>query len=316
MLETATPWRLDADAPVAVLGAGLMGHAIAGIFLAFGHDVVCYDPVKEARDMLTTRVERVVVDLATGRAPGSLAVVGDLTQLDRGTAFVTEAAPENLDLKRHLMRDVAQACPNAVLATNTSVYCVRDVGQLLEERGRLLGTHWWNPPHLVPLVEVVQGDQTAPGIVDGVVTLLGTVGKKPVVVHRDTPGFIGNRLQHALWREAMALVEEGICDAVAVDEVVRNSIGLRLSEVGPLENADYVGLDLTMAIHSYIFPVLSTAVQPLAVLREAVEAGHLGAKSGHGFLDWPKGSREETARRLADRVKLLASLASGPPPAP
>jgi 3-hydroxybutyryl-CoA dehydrogenase len=234
--------------------------------------------------------------------------VSEPSELDAATLLIIEAAPEQLALKQDLLSQVAGYCPHAVLATNTSVYRVGDVGKLVDDLSRVVGMHWWNPPHLIPLVEVIQGAKTNPAIIEGMLALLRTLGKTPVHVKKDTPGFIGNRLQHALWREAMALVQEGICDATAVDLVVRNSIGLRLSEVGPIENADYVGLDLTRAIHEYVFPALSTAQKPLPILEEAVAAGHLGAKTGRGLLEWPEGAREATGRRLAARVQLLTSI--------
>ena len=132
--------------------------------------------------------------------------------------------------------------------------------------------------------------------------LLTHAGKLPVRVGRDVAGFIGNRLQHALWREAIALVAEGVCDAETVDLVVRNTIGLRLATLGPLENADYVGLDLTLAIHEAVIPSLDSHPHPSPLLRALVADGQLGARSGHGFLDWPEGARERTAARLAEHI--------------
>lgn len=286
-----------------------MGHAIAAIFVAHGYEVVCLEPNKEVRDSLPQRVASVVAQIHANGAPvGSITSVQHPSELSTSIALVIEAVPESLELKQELLRSVGAQCPHAVLATNTSVYRVGDVGVHVDDPSRVIGTHWWNPPHLIPLVEVVEGPSTLPAITAGMMDLLTSLGKRAVHVRRDTPGFIGNRLQHALWREAMALVQEGVCDADAVDLVVRNSIGLRLSEVGPMENADFVGLDLTRAIHEYVFPALSVAQKPLAILDEAIAAGHLGAKSGIGFLEWPEGKREETARRLAARVKLLTAL--------
>lgn len=157
----------------------------------------------------------------------------------------------------------------------------------------------------MPIVEVIQGGDSDPAIVEGVIDVLRAIGKILVPVKKDTPGFIGNRLQHALWREPMALVQEGICDAESVDLVARNSIGLRLSAIGPLEIADYVGLDLTRAIHQYVFSVLITAQKPFAILEDAVAAWHLGAKTGVGLSKWADGHRESTRQRLAERVQLL-----------
>ena len=149
----------------------------------------------------------------------------------------------------------------------------------------MLGTHWWNPPDLIPVVEVVPGRQTAADLPGRMMTLLGCLGKMPVRVRRDVPGFIGNRLQHALWREAIALVADGICDAETVDLVVRNTIGLRLAGMGPLENADYVGLDLTLAIHEAVLPRLrGPRAEPAAsaLVRRASSAPAPGGLSSVG----------------------------------
>jgi 3-hydroxybutyryl-CoA dehydrogenase len=308
VLKEGEPWQLDEGGQVAVLGGGLMGHALAAIFLARGYPVTCLEPDDATRATLAQRVERVVAQLASSVTAGQLHPVSAPSDVSPDTCLVIEAVPEVLELKQDLIAHVATACPRAVLATNTSVFRVGDVAQRVSEPSRVVGTHWWNPPHLIPLVEVVEGTQTNDEIVKGMMNLLVSLGKTPVHVRRDTPGFIGNRLQHALWREAMALVEEGVCDARDVDLVVRNSIGLKLSAIGPLENADYVGLDLTRAIHEYVFPALSTAQQPLAILEQAVRDGHLGAKTGQGLLTWPEGARDATSQRLGERVALLTAL--------
>lgn len=312
MLSDVERWRLPEGGRVAVLGGGLMGHALAAIFVANGYQVTCIEPDDATRATLDDRVGAVVAQLALSTATGSLRSASAPRDLDSEICLVIEAVSEVLELKQSLLSVVATACPQAVLATNSSVYRVGDVGERVDDRTRVIGTHWWNPPHLIPLVEVIEGEHTSAGVLDGVMSLLTSLGKTPVHVRRDTPGFIGNRLQHALWREAMALVQEGVCDAGDVDLVVRNSIGLKLSEVGPLENADYVGLDLTRAIHEYVFPALSTAQHPLPILEEALASGYLGAKSGRGLMSWPEGAREATSRRLDARVRLLTSLSTDP----
>lgn len=294
---------------MAVLGAGLMGHAIAAVFVARGYEVTCVEPDDEMRRSLASRMERVLGQLCDGDlAKQPVKVIEQASQLARSTPLIIEAAPEILELKQNLLREVSETCPSAVIATNSSVYRVSDVGALAQDRSRVLGMHWWNPPHLMPLVEVIPGADTNPIVAEGIIGLLASLGKTPVLVKKDTPGFIGNRLQHALWREAMALIQEGVCDAESVDVVARNTIGLRLSAIGPIENADYVGLDLTMSIHQYVFPVLSTAQQPLNVLREAVRAGKLGAKTGSGFLCWNEERREETRERIVERLRVLLAL--------
>ncbi len=164
------------------------------------------------------------------------------------------------------------------------------------------GTHWWNPPYLVPLVEIVRAGEAAQRCIDTIYDLLVRVGKKPVRVHKDIPGFIGVRLQSALWREAFALIDDGICDATTVDEVVRSGFGLRLPVLGPVENADLIGLDLTLAIQDYLFPYLSRDTQPSATLRARVTEGKLGFKTGAGFLSWSEDKIAATRERLANHL--------------
>lgn len=281
-----------------VVGAGLMGRRIAGVLASAGLDVVITDTNAEILDAAAAEAREV-----NGAASGSVSATADLAAAVANTDLVVEAIIENLVVKQELFGRLAGLAPSgAILATNTSVLPIGAVTERVEDGARVIGTHFWNPPDLIPVVEVIPSERTSPDTVERVITLLTEAGKMPVRVGRDVAGFIGNRLQHALWREAMALVAEGICDAQTVDLVVRNTIGLRLAALGPLENADYIGLDLTLAIHEAVIPNINSDPHPSPLLRELVEAGHLGARTGHGFLDWPEGAREETAARLAGHI--------------
>lgn len=279
---------------VAVLGAGLMGHSIAGVFAAAGASVRIYEPVAEARAAAGQRIaaQQPAVDVV------AITCTDDLEAATARADLVVEAAPENLDLKRDLFGRLGELLPDTVLATNTSGYRVTEIARGVHRPERVVGTHWFNPPHLVPLVEVTQGEQTSDEVVVRMLELHRAIGKAPVHVRRDVPGFIGNRLQAALWREAIHMVEAGIADAEDVDLVVRNSIGLRLAAVGPLENMDYIGLDLASAIHAYVYPDLGAETDVQQLLAERIEQGRLGAKSGAGIYDWPDGRREAVAARL------------------
>lgn len=281
----------------AVVGAGLMGRRIAGVLASAGLDVVITDTNSEILDAAATEAREV-----TGAGCGSVAGAGDLAAAVEGADLVIEAIVENLAIKQEVFECLAALAPGAVLATNTSVLPIGAVTERVTDGGRTVGTHFWNPPDLIPVVEVIPSARTTEETADRIVALLTDAGKLPVRVGRDVPGFIGNRLQHALWREAMALVAEGVCDAQTVDLVVRNTIGLRLGTLGPLENADYIGLDLTLAIHEAVIPSLNHDPHPSLLLRELVADGQLGARTGHGFLDWPPGAREATAGRLAQHI--------------
>ena len=172
----------------------------------------------------------------------------------------------------------------------------------MRDRTRALGTHWWNPPYLVPLVEVIGTQWTSQAAIDWTIALHKAAGKMPVHVKKDVAGFVGNRLQHALWREAIALVEHGICDAETVDTVIKASFGRRLAVLGPLENADLVGTDLTLAIHRTVLPDIESRAGPSPYLETLVADGKLGFKSGEGFRKW---NAEEQA---ALRAKVVAHL--------
>jgi 3-hydroxybutyryl-CoA dehydrogenase len=225
---------------------------------------------------------------------------------------IIEAGPENLALKQQLFAAIEASAPReSLLASNTSVIPITKIMALLRHPERALGTHWWNPPYLVPLVEVIRTPSTSVAAVAAMTTLLKAVGKTPVTVEKDVPGFVGNRLQHALWREAIALVEHGVCDAETVDTVVKASFGRRLAVLGPLENADLVGTDLTLAIHETVLPDLDRTPGPLPVLRQLVADGKLGMKSGEGFRRWTPEQQSELRRRVFAHLLSLDDKGAG-----
>ncbi len=227
----------------------------------------------------------------------------DLAAAVRDADYVVEAALEDLALKQKLFGEIEQHVrPDTILASNTSVIPITSIMQGLSRRERALGTHWWNPPYLVPLVEVIGTQWTSQQAIDFTMALHKDAGKQPAHVKKDVPGFIGNRLQHALWREAIALVEHGICDAETVDTVIKASFGRRLAVLGPLENADLVGTDLTLAIHRTVLPDIEHRPGPSPYLEALVAQKKLGFKSGEGFRTW---SAEEQA---ALRAKVLQHL--------
>ncbi|MBN7552000.1 3-hydroxyacyl-CoA dehydrogenase family protein, partial [Mycobacteroides abscessus subsp. abscessus] len=217
-------------------------------------------------------------------------------------------------LKRGVFAGIAAAAPrDAILASNTSVIPISEIAADSPAMDRIVGTHWWNPAPLIPLVEVVQAAGTSDETVSRTMKLLTSIGKKPVHVRKEVPGFVGNRLQHALWREAIALVQEGVCDATTVDDVVKNSFGLRLAVLGPLENADLVGLDLTLDIHRVVVPALDRQDSPNPVLVDKVEHGLLGCKTGEGFRHWNAEDVAELNNRLESHlVRLLHPRNTGP----
>jgi 3-hydroxybutyryl-CoA dehydrogenase len=275
-------------AKIAVIGAGLMGHGIAQVFALAGHAVTIHDSVAASLASAKARILANLHDLGEDpRAAERVTPVADLAHAVRGADYVVEAVPEDLSLKQALFAEIERHVgPETILASNTSVIPITQIMQGLARRERALGTHWWNPPYLVPLVEVIETRWTSPAVVASTMALHAAAGKKPAHVRKDVPGFIGNRLQHALWREAIALVENGICDAETVDTVIKNSFGRRLAVLGPLENADLVGTDLTLAIHRTVLPAIDNRPAPSPYLERLVREGRLGFKSGEGFRQW------------------------------
>ena len=293
-----------AKARIAVIGAGLMGHGIAQVFALAGHEVTITDTFAKNLETVKSRISANLKDL--GDNPSAVDRVtpqADLAVAVRDADYVVEAVLEDLPLKQKLFAEIERhARPDTILASNTSVIPITAIMQGLSRRERAVGTHWWNPPFLVPLVEVIETKWTSPRTVAWTVDLHRAAGKHPAHVKKDVPGFIGNRLQHALWREAISLVEHGICDAETVDAVIKASFGRRLAVLGPLENADLVGTDLTLAIHKTVLPAIDSRPGPSRYLRGLVAKGKLGFKSGEGFRKW---SRQDQA---ALRAKVFAHL--------
>lgn len=295
---------------IAVIGGGLMGTGIAQVFAAAGHPVTLQD-IRE--DALAAAPDAIAANLrflaqsglypddAVEAAVARVGVAVDLEAATAGAGFVVEAVFEDLGLKQGLFETLDAICPvETVLATNTSVMSIGQIGERAAHKERVIGTHFWNPPYLIPLVEVVRTPQTAAEVIERTLALLRAVGKRPIDVKKDVPGFVANRLHHALWREAISIVERGIADAATVDESIRYGFGLRLPVLGPLENADMVGLDLALSIHDYILPHIEDSHEPSPLLREKVEKGELGFKTGEGFRTWTPEQAEASRKRLAE----------------
>jgi 3-hydroxybutyryl-CoA dehydrogenase len=289
---------------IAIIGAGLMGSGLAAVFAMGGHEVRITDPMPQSLDTVQQRVKHIMLSLdVADDASTRVTPVAKLAETVADAEMVVEAAPEKLELKQQLFEDIeASARPDCILASNTSVIPIGKIMQQVRRKGRALGTHWWNPPYLVPLVEVIQADDTELHVVEEMMVFLTSLGKLPVHVKRDVPGFVGNRLQHALWREAISLVESGVCDATTVDLVVKNSFGARLAVLGPLENADLVGTDLTLDIHNQVLADLEDRKTPSPLLQGMIDEGKLGFKSHQGFKTW-------TDEQISDlRAAIVAHL--------
>lgn len=294
---------------IAVIGAGLMGHGIAMIFALSGRRVWLNDldtqMLKRAEENIRINLKLFVDNdlISADQVEPALAKINTTTSLKQAAVeadYVVEAISENLALKQSIFQELDKTCrPDTILSTNTSVISITEIAAKAKNRSRVVGTHFWNPPHLIPLVEVIPGDNTSPETVEKAFALLAEVGKHPVRVKRDVPGFVGNRLQHALWREAISIVDQGIAEPAVVDEVVKMGFGIRLPVLGPLENADLVGLELTHAIHDYILKYLDASPEPAAILKRKITEDCLGFKNGRGLQTWTEQEMTDTRNRLA-----------------
>ena len=294
---------------IGVIGAGLMGHGIAYLLAAAGHTVRIFDPSAEWRKSLPERLES-----ARALLGGEPALLGRISAHDamppamKDVSFVFEAAPEKLPLKQQLFAELESlTAPDTILASNSSAIPSTRIGEKLKHRGRVIGTHFWNPPHLVPLAEVIQNEFTSADTVQKTMALLRDAGRRPVHVRKDIPGFVGNRLQHALKREAIALIAAGVCDADTIDEVVKSGFGARMAGLGPMEQTALVGVDLTLDIQNTLLADLDRSTKPTQLIKDKVAQGKLGMRTGEGFRKWTPESadavRERLRRFLAEQAK-------------
>ena len=303
---------ITTDTPIGIVGGGLMGIGIATRFAlaGFATTVIETDPARAAAipvgadEILAQLLEAGRIDAA--RRTDALARLRVAHELDAlaGAGAVIEAIPERLEAKHGLYaRLEAILAEDALIASNTSGFPPDALAAPLQRPGRLLVAHFWNPPHLIPLVEVVPGSATAPAAVERTVALMRDIGAEPVVLKAAIPGFIGNRLQFAVLREALHIVRSGAADAATVDAVMKASLGRRWAIIGPLEGADLGGLNTFLSIAEHLVPELANGEDDLALLREHVERGETGAASGEGFYTWDDARRDDVRARRMRQLK-------------
>ncbi|SBW08525.1 3-hydroxyacyl-CoA dehydrogenase [uncultured delta proteobacterium] len=302
----------------AVIGSGIMGHGIALVCARGGVPVTLVDISKDALRAAEQKFRASMMQLvASGMAPADspervLAAVRYSSDMEEGVKdadIVFEAVPEKLALKESVYGQLDAFCkPETVFASNTSGIPINTLAALTKRPENFAGTHFFMPAHLIPLVEVIQGDKTATGVIDALMSFLTKLGKSPVHVRVDIPGFIANRLQHALAREAMSLVEKGVASAEDVDMVVKTSLAVRLLFTGPIEQRDFNGLDTHLSIAEYLYPDLENSTVPLLILTEKVRAGNCGIKSGKGFFDWTQEDLAGVAARKNSQLIQVLTL--------
>ncbi len=293
------------------LGTGTMGFATALAFAKAGYDVRMFGRSQASvergfgsiKSALATFSEsglarEAEIPLILGRIKG----VTTLEEAAGGADFIIESIAEVLEIKQEIYAKIDKICPpHTIFATDTSGLSPTAIAEAVERKDRFVVAHFWNPAHLLPLVEVVPGEKTSRETVELTVKLMEAIGKRPISMKREAPGFIGNRLQYALLREAMHIVEAGIASKEAVDAAVKYGIGRRLGVTGPLESADLGGLDVFYNISRYMMPELADTHEVSRILKDPVDRGEFGAKTGNGIYSWtPEGL--SGIRKLREKI--------------
>jgi 3-hydroxybutyryl-CoA dehydrogenase len=274
---------------MAIIGGGIMGGDIASIFAAGGWQVHIMSPSQKTRDALPARLEAAVkklgADVARAKAIQLHAKLEDLPWKDLD--LVVESATEDLELKRKLfLQFETLAKPDTIFATNTSTFPIGEIGRHLKTRSRVAGLHYFMPAHLVPLVEVIKADFTDTKVCDQLEQWSNDLGKAPIRVDKDVPGFVGNRLQHALVREALYLVADGVTTPEGIDKAVRYGFGFRFIACGPMMQKEMSGWDTNLYAGTSLYPSLHTEKKPPQFLADMVEKGHIGMKTKRGVWEW------------------------------
>jgi 3-hydroxybutyryl-CoA dehydrogenase len=291
-----------------------MGHGIALTFALGGYRVALADVGRAILDSAMSHVRGDLETLAEGGLISQekirdtlsrLTMTTNLEEAVRDADFVTESIIEDVTAKRVLFSDLDVLCPpHTILATNTSSLLIREFTSQCKRRDKILLTNWVNPPHIVPAVEIVCGEETSDETMELTYALLKKTKKMPVKVLKEVPGFIHNRVQFAMIREVWSLWQQGIASLEDIDTVVKASFGFRLAAIGPLETCDLGGLDVWYHIAERLFKDISNVPEPPEELKKMLEAGELGVKSGKGFFDYGAGKGQDEAIKERD-VKLI-----------
>lgn len=312
--------RVDDVRKVAVLGTGMMGPGIALQFARAGYGVALWGLDRDDLDRGKAGFDRALSDLTDARivsaadacaARSRLRLTHDLAEAVGDADFVSEAVPETLELKQDVFARLERhARRDAILSSNTSGLMPSRIAERMNTRWRMLVAHFWNPAHLCPLVEVCGHPETTDDVKQAAMALLRRIGNRPVLMRVEIPGFIGNRIMHAMNREAISLVQKGVCTAEEIDEAVLASFGPRFANLGIMEYLDFSSLDHIARIQSYLYDDLESAGGTMPLVADLVRGGRLGAKSSGGLCDWSAKTVEDVRlRRDQEFVRRLQGAA-------
>jgi 3-hydroxybutyryl-CoA dehydrogenase len=300
--------KLSQIKTISVIGAGIMGHGIGQTLALGGYEVILNDISEELLEKAVQRIRSnlntfIEFGIATPKqAKEALSRIQSNTDLKaavKETDFVVEAVPEVMDIKKEVFKKLDEYCPgHTIIASNTSGLSLTEIVSQIKRKDQAVIAHWWNPPHIIPVVEVVRGRYTSDQTVNLVYQLLVAIGKRPVKILKEVPGFLGNRLQFALYREALACLREGIASAEDIDTTVKGTFGFRLPTLGPLETSDFGGLDTFLNIVQYLFKEIDRSTEPPEILKEKVREGKFGVKTGEGFFSYPP---EKVQEKIKER---------------
>ncbi len=306
--------KVDYVKKVGIAGAGFMGSGIAQIFAQEGYEVIVYDLFDNMLDNARQAIERNqkaflefdLIDKEAARKTFELITFTTRKEELGAVDFLLEAIVEKLDVKQAFWNEMNEIVKSeALLATNTSGLSITAIARDIRRKENFAGMHWWNPPHIVPLVEVILGDGSAIETARRLIEIAEGLGKQTVLVKKDVPGFIGNRINHTVFREAMYMVEQGIASAEDIDKACRYGPGFRYPILGPLQIADTGNLETWYNVASYLFRDLCRDQEPSRILQELIDNGHLGVKTGKGFFDYSNGKGEEVLRERDKKFLLM-----------
>jgi 3-hydroxybutyryl-CoA dehydrogenase/5-formyl-3-hydroxy-2-methylpyridine 4-carboxylate dehydrogenase len=301
----------------AVLGSGTMGPGIGAVLARGGLEVSLFDTEPTALERAKSGVaaaDRVLDQLDGGRTGmGRVRFESELERALDGADIVVEAVPERLEVKRQVLAECERfVAPETILASNTSGVPITQIAAVCEHPDRVVGMHWSNPPHLIPMIEVIAGEKTAVTVVDRTAALIKAFGYYPVTVKQEVPGFVENRILYAILRECMHLVDRGVIDASDLDLCVRWGIGYKLAVIGPMELLDMAGLDIYAAVGSYLNRDLSNAAEVSPTITRLTGEGRLGLKTGRGIFEYTAEDIEaKQAQRAARLVAVRKALSAG-----